>query len=164
MKSLYLLRHGKSDWDADYGGADHDRPLAPRGEKAARRVGRFLAEADARPDRVIASTAVRARTTALLAHEAGRWGCPLLETPTLYEASAEAVLALVQAEPAATGRLLLVGHEPTWSTLTQRLIGGGSVRVPTAGLVRVDFEVEQWAAARFGSGTLRLLLPPKMLG
>ena len=42
MKRLLVFRHGKSDWDADYG-VDFERPLALRGQKAARTMGRFLA-------------------------------------------------------------------------------------------------------------------------
>ena len=41
MKTLILLRHGKSDWKDDEL-VDHERPLAKRGRKAARAVGRFL--------------------------------------------------------------------------------------------------------------------------
>jgi phosphohistidine phosphatase len=35
MKRLYLLRHAKSSWK-DPGLADHDRPLAGRGRRAAK--------------------------------------------------------------------------------------------------------------------------------
>ncbi|MBV8432248.1 MAG: histidine phosphatase family protein, partial [Solirubrobacterales bacterium] len=40
-KHLYLLRHAKSSWD-DPGLEDHDRPLAPRGRKAAKVIGAYL--------------------------------------------------------------------------------------------------------------------------
>ena len=39
MKTLLFFRHGKSNWDADYD-VDHNRPLAKRGRKAARAMGR----------------------------------------------------------------------------------------------------------------------------
>ena len=41
MKTLYLLRHAKSSWD-DPGLADHDRPLAPRGRRAAKAIAEHL--------------------------------------------------------------------------------------------------------------------------
>ena len=62
MKRLWLLRHAKSSWD-DPGLADHDRPLAPRGRKAGKRMRRWAAEHDVRPDLVLCSTAVRAQAT-----------------------------------------------------------------------------------------------------
>ena len=40
MKTIYLLRHGKSDWDSH--ADDHERPLAPRGVDAAKRIGHYL--------------------------------------------------------------------------------------------------------------------------
>ena len=58
MLHLYLLRHGKSDWEA-LSGSDHDRPLAPRGRRAARRVGRLRrrrVRGIARSDRAVIST------------------------------------------------------------------------------------------------------------
>ena len=72
MRSVVLFRHGKSDWDADYN-VDHERPLAKRGIKAAKRMGKYLAELDEIPDIVITSTAVRAKTTVELAMKAGAW-------------------------------------------------------------------------------------------
>ena len=49
MKTLLLLRHGKSNWDAQYQ-LDHDRPLAKRGRKAAALMGRYLSALDEAPD------------------------------------------------------------------------------------------------------------------
>ena len=49
MKTLLLMRHAKSDWDADYG-PDHDRPLNERGLRSARLMGRVLAEEGLVPD------------------------------------------------------------------------------------------------------------------
>ena len=62
MRTLLLLRHAKSDWDASYAD-DHERPLAKRGKKAAALIGRHLAATGQVPDRVVSSTAVRAADT-----------------------------------------------------------------------------------------------------
>ena len=131
MKTLLVMRHAKSDWGAAFGD-DHERPLAQRGVKAARRMGRFLADAGAAPQLVVSSTAVRALTTAELAAEAGDWGCPIVATEDLYASDAESVLERVCETEAGIERLLIAGHEPTWSTLVTWLIGGGRVRMPTA--------------------------------
>ena len=76
MKRLWLLRHLKSSWD-EPGLADHDRPLAPRGRKAGKRVRQWAAEHDVRPDLVLCSTAVRARATLDLVAPA--LGAPVVE-------------------------------------------------------------------------------------
>jgi phosphohistidine phosphatase len=161
MKSLILLRHGKSDWEAG-DGRDHERPVASRGKAAARTMGRFLSLAGQAPDSVVASSAVRARTTVELAAEAGQWKAPTRITRALYEATAFQVLEEIRAEPAATCCLLLAGHEPTWSELTGLLIGGGAVHFPTACMARIDFDVEAWKDVEYGKGALVWLIPPKL--
>ena len=62
MPELLVMRHAKSAWDT--GDPDHLRPLAPRGERDRVTMARWLVANDLRPDRVICSTAVRARETA----------------------------------------------------------------------------------------------------
>ena len=59
---LLLLRHAKSSWD-DAGLADHDRPLAKRGRRAAERVGAYLRTSDLLPDLVLCSSARRTQET-----------------------------------------------------------------------------------------------------
>ena len=162
MKTLLLLRHGKSDWDADYG-ADHDRPLAERGQKGARKMGRFVTTARLVPDRALTSSAVRARETLATAAESGGWTGPARVTEALYGADPEDVIAEVRRTPDDADTLLVVGHQPTWAALVSVLIGGGAVEVKTATLARVDLAVDRWADVAPGRGTLALLLPPASL-
>ena len=162
MKTILLLRHGKSNWDADYG-ADHERPLAERGQKGARKMGRFVTTARAVPDRAITSSAVRARETLAIAAEAGGWSGPARVTDALYEASPEAVLDEIRSEPDEADTVIVVGHEPAWSGLVSLLIGGGRIEMKTAALARVDVEVASWSDVAPGRGSLALLLPPGAL-
>ena len=162
MKTLLLLRHAKSDWDAAYGG-DHDRPLARRGLKAAPRMGRFLARAGFVPQYCLASSAVRARHTAELAAEAGGWDCPMEVTEFLYEASVEELVELLAEQPDTVDTLLLVGHEPVWSTLASRLIGGGELRLPTAAMACVRWEASTWRRAASEPGQLLWLVTPRLV-
>ena len=160
-KRLILLRHGKSDWKADFQN-DHARPLAKRGIKAAKTMGKLLATAEQVPDTVITSSAVRAHSTVKLAVQSGKWGCPIQVTDALYGADAATVLAVIQQVPDSIQTLLLAGHEPTWSHLTLRLMGGGQIHFPTATMVRLDFDVDSWTQVAYGQGTLIWLLPPRL--
>ena len=162
MKTVLLLRHGKSDWDAEYA-RDHERPLAKRGIRAARSMGRLVSMLDLIPHHVISSTAARACGTAELAGLAGGWPCAVELEPALYESGPEEALAVLRRAPDAIDRVMLVGHEPTWSLLAEGLIGGGNIRFPTAAVCRIDLDVERWRDAEFGTGTLRWLLPPRLL-
>lgn len=163
MKTIIFFRHAKSDWEAGFQ-RDHERPINKRGRRDARRMGRFLAGLDFLPDRIVSSTAVRARTTLEHAVEEGSWADISTElTDELYEATPATVLEVIRAQDDQFSRLLLVGHEPTWSTLAGRLIGSGNVRVTTATMVRVDVGVSRWADVDVDIGELRWLVPPKLL-
>jgi phosphohistidine phosphatase len=162
VKTLLLLRHGKSDWDAKYG-ADHNRPLAKRGQAAASLMGRYLASLDQVPDRVLCSSAVRARETVRLAAVAGKWTCPITIVEELYRASPEQVLDLIRDSKNSLGSILLVGHDPTWSIVAGRLIGEATVKFPTAAMARIDLAISRWKGAEFGKGILVWLVTPKLL-
>jgi len=162
MKTLILFRHGKSDWDAGES-SDHDRPLAKRGRKAAKAMGKFLALAGQVPDAAVTSSAVRARSSLEIAMDAGGWNCPVRVARSLYEAAPLTLLKEVCAEPAGTQRLLLTGHEPALSEFASLLIGGGELEVPTACMIRIDLEGESWAGVAYGSGSLIWVVPPRLL-
>ena len=161
MRQLLVMRHAKSDWTGDFA-EDHDRPLAPRGVKAAGLIGRFLAVSGYGPDTVIASTAVRALDTVERAMEAGGFSCPIVTTRDLYGVHPSGALEIL-ADRAELPRLLIVGHEPAWSGLVSLLTGGGRVRMPTAAVACVEFPAEDWRDVTAGSGQLRWLVTPKLL-
>ena len=92
MKTLLLLRHGKSRWD-DPRLSDFDRPLAPRGVKAVPRMGREIAKREWTPDLALVSPARRTVQTWELLTVALP-GQPTTKSPrALYEAPADALLA-----------------------------------------------------------------------
>ncbi len=161
MLQLLVMRHAKSDWTGDFA-EDHDRPLAPRGVKAARMIGRFLAASGHGPDLVIASTAERARDTVEHVLESAKLSCPVTSTRDLYGTHPSAALEIV-ADRAELPRLLIVGHEPTWSGLISLLTGGGRVRMPTAAVACIEFGVDKWSEVTVGSGQLRWLVTPRLL-
>ena len=162
MKSIVVMRHGKSDWNTDYA-SDHDRPLATRGAEAAALMGRFLSRINQQPAEIISSTAVRARATADLAAAAGHWQCPTTYTESLYGATVPEVLDLLRAADDETSSVLVVGHQPCWSALIAELTGGGSIRFPTAALARIDLDIDGWSQVREYTGALRWLVTPKLL-
>lgn len=163
MLSLILFRHGKSDWDAPFAN-DHERPLTGRGREAARLMGQLLSKTQQVPDLAVSSSALRARDTLQIAARAGRWKCPMRIDSALYESSPAEVLDWIRALEDKPALLLLAGHEPTWSGLAGRLVGKGTIRVPTGAMLRIDFEQDGWSEVEFETGELRWLVPPKMIG
>ena len=161
MRSVILFRHGKSDWQTDADGDDRQRPLSRRGQRAARTMGRFLILTGEVPDSAITSPALRATETLRLAMEAGGWNCPVRWREGL-SGDVSSVIDEIRAELPVTKVLLVVGHQPTSSQVAELLIGGGSLRLPTGALARVDLDVDQWTSVGPGCGQLTWLVPPPL--
>jgi phosphohistidine phosphatase len=162
-RTLIVFRHAKSDWSADYEGADIDRPLAKRGRKAARRAGRFLSDIAAVPDAVICSPALRTRATLEIACEAREWESSVRYSHPLYDGGVQGLMAEVKQEPHSTRLLMVVGHEPTCSETVAQLIGGGRVRMPTCALARVELLVDRWEEVGPGTGVLSWLVVSRLI-
>jgi phosphohistidine phosphatase len=125
-------------------------------------MGRLLSHTHQVPELAVSSSALRARDSLHIAARAGRWHCPMRIESALYESSAAEVLNWVRRLEENPGSLLLTGHEPTWSDLAGRLIGGAALKVPTGAMLRIDIDIERWGALAFGRGELRWLLPAKL--
>lgn len=171
MRHLYLLRHAKSAWDAP-GRNDKERPLAPRGRKACRQLGRFLAELDPRPDQVLCSTAVRARQTWEGCVAAGHLDWPVTFRDDLYMAAAEQMLRLVRQLPGTVKAVLLVGHNPGMEAFARALAGHGSdtdaiarlsEKYPTGGFAAFAIPTGSWSSLDLGGARLTAFETPKRL-
>lgn len=169
MKSLTLFRHAKSGWD-DGVARDFDRPLNPRGRRAARTVGEKMREEGLAFDLVLASQARRVVDT--IEEVAETFG-PVEASydERLYLASPSTLLDIVHGAPDRFERILLVGHNPGLEALTLQLTrGSGSalraeveVKYPTGTLAEIRFEVERWRDIRSGSGELVRFIRPRDL-
>jgi len=157
-----IMRHAKSDWGEGLSG-DHERPLAKRGVKTARRMGRFMTKIGAVPELVLSSPAVRARTTAELAVKGGKWGGYVTIVPSFYGGMWTDVVDGVLAAASQAERILVVGHEPTWSDLVSVLTGGSQVAMPTAGLACVAIPGNDWSKLGANCGELQWHVTPRML-
>src|SRR4029450_13070844 len=111
MLTLSLLRHAKSSWD-DASLEDFERPLAKRGESAAPRMGRFMAEQGLAPQLILCSPAVRARQTLdlVLPHLAG--GPTVVYEDNFYLDAPSVLLARLRKVEGKVSHVMIVGHDP----------------------------------------------------
>ncbi len=135
MIELILVRHAKSDW-GDPSLADHDRPLNTRGRANAPVMAERLAATGASVDRILSSTAVRARTTA--DHFGETLGLRVELDPELYLASASTLLA--KAAAAGSPSVLIVAHDPGITDLAARLSDDGITHMPTCAVARFEWD------------------------
>jgi phosphohistidine phosphatase len=160
---LFLLRHAKSSWDDD-DLVDHDRPLAGRGRKAAKRIGKHLRSEGIDPALVLCSSARRARETL---ERVGPEGEVLIESE-LYGASASELLERLRRVPDTTESVMLIGHNPAIQELALELSGGGERlrdverKFPTCALATLAAP-DGWSELRPGSAELVGFVRPKEL-
>ncbi|MFI1920256.1 SixA phosphatase family protein [Nocardia sp. NPDC020380] len=155
VRTLILMRHGKSGYPD--GVPDHDRPLAPRGEREAALAGDWLRETQPPIDQVLCSTSVRTRETLF------RTGitAPVSYEKSIYEASPHTLIEMVQLADAQVQTLLLVGHSPgmpwtAWELAANRSSAAAeemSRKFPTSALAVIEFD-RPWADADPGTGEL----------
>lgn len=148
MKTLLLMRHAKSSWD-DSSLTDYERPLNERGKRDAPRMGRWLASQGFRPDRIVTSSARRARKTARRVAEALGYTEIIEERRDLYMASPHAWLTMLHAIPDTAACILGVGHNPTMELLVEQL-GGTRHAMPTAAVACFTIQEETWLACHCG--------------
>ena len=127
MKTLTLLRHAKSGWD-DPVARDFDRPLNPKGQRAAAMMGRHMRAEGLEFDHVVASPAARVAET--LAQVATGYGSDLAPhwDQRLYLASAATLLDMIHELPAGAGRVLFSGHNPGLEELVLLLSTDNALR------------------------------------
>jgi phosphohistidine phosphatase len=168
MKTLTLLRHAKSGWD-DAVPRDLDRPLNPKGRRAAHAMGREIKAMGIDFDRVLASPAVRVRETIdEVERGLGRALAPECDR-RLYLASAATLLDVVHEQDDAAETLLLIGHNPGLEELVLALVPevpGGlrdavEEKYPTATLAEMTFAVDGWREVARGGATLTRFVRPR---
>lgn len=171
MKKLSLLRHAKSSWD-DSVLRDFDRPLNERGKKAAFTMGKEAKKRDIRPDRVIASSAMRVKETLNFFFDGYGEALSPLWDQRLYLASAATLIDIIQETEETVEHLMLVGHNPGLEDLVLQLVAddGASplrniveVKYPTACLAQLSWNGD-WASLAPNSGArLEMLIRPRDL-
>jgi phosphohistidine phosphatase len=147
-RTLLLLRHAKSDYPA--GVVDHERPLAPRGEREAGLAGDWLRAHAPAVDAVLCSTATRTRQT--LART--RVDAPVNFVDRLYDATPGAVIEEINGVESRFGpdvqTLLVIGHEPAMSSVALGLATAEGSNSAAAERISTKFPTSAIAVLRTG--------------
>jgi phosphohistidine phosphatase len=160
-KHLLLLRHAKSSWD-DPSLADDDRPLAPRGRKAAKRIRVYVRRERIPAGLVLCSSARRARETLDLVAPPGE----IRIEHELYRATAAELVERLRRVPDEVDAVMLIGHEPAIRDVAVGLVGPGSEladrKFPTGALATVTF-TGPWSTLAPGHAELAAFVTPREL-
>jgi phosphohistidine phosphatase len=151
---LYLLRHADAGDATNWAGDDAERPLSPKGRRQAKRLGSLLAGIKLHPDVILTSPKIRAAETAKIV------GRAVSVKPQEDDRLAASVTLLDLAKLLAGNqdarRVVLVGHDPDFSTLASSLTGT-AIELKKGGIARIDLGD---GGPRPGGGALRWLVPP----
>ena len=161
MKRITLLRHAKSSWDSP-GVDDFDRPLNARGKRDAPDMGQRLKARGVRPSLILSSTANRAITTArTIAREIG-YPTEFIQTEQeLYLAWPDKILDILIREGTQFNDVMVVGHNPGLTELTNNISSARIDNLPTCGAFAIDAEIDAWADLPNNPGTLAWFDYPK---
>lgn len=168
VRTVFLLRHGKSSW-SDATLRDIDRPLAPRGARASRRIAGYIRRQKVRPALVLCSPSLRTRQTLEAIGPALGKRCAVELVPELYAASEEELLERLRALPNTVGSVMIIGHNPGLQSLALTLASRGdelpklAQKFPTGALATLTVRTEKWHALAAGAAELVAYIVPREL-
>jgi phosphohistidine phosphatase len=144
MKTLILVRHAKSSHSFGLS-SDFDRPLNERGFREAAEMGRKLFKKKIPIDQFVSSPAVRAKTTAeLFAAEYNRKLKEILFIPSLYQASPENFLDIIQELDDKYQHIALFSHNPGITEFASSISTTHISHMPTCSAFAVSSPIISW--------------------
>lgn len=169
MRRLMLLRHAKTE-RAEPGTRDRDRKLTKRGRADAPVIGAYMAHHGLVPDLALVSPVTRAQETWTLIAPAFAKTPRVTRDERIYNVSPERLISVI-GETRGARSLLVVGHNPSLHDVAVQLIAAGDVearervseKLPTSGLVVIEFSIDDWSKLHSRSGRLEHFVTPRLL-
>lgn len=143
MKTLVLMRHGKSSWK-DILLSDFDRPLKKRGRRDTPIMGELLCKEGIAPDYVLSSPALRCRQTVELLYDPLKLSDDMIGyVKGFYHADTMDYLEVITDLSDDFSRILIVGHNPSLEGLLQFLTGDIEA-LSTAAIAWIKLPIQDW--------------------
>lgn len=153
-KELFVVRHSY----AEMGGAgtrqDFDRELTEQGMILANKRGKTLYDLDIKPDAVYSSTAVRAKETSIILADQMRYDNRSIKfDDSLYNISMGGILNWIGRLDETTNRVMLVGHNPVLSYLSEYLLDETGFHMQPCDIVWIKMPIASWMLVDKSCGT-----------
>ena len=160
MKTLIIVRHGKSSWE--YSVSDKDRPLLQRGIFDAISVADVLNEQELSIDAIFSSPANRALHTAMIFLRQLYYPSDKFKVVNeLYDFTGDTVLQFIKQLKDSLDTVVIFGHNHAFTHIANSLGNSYIDNVPTSGLVQLNFDVDSWASIE--KGITKQTIFPKQL-
>ena len=160
MKTLYLIKHAKSNWGIpDI--RDFERPISKSGAKDVNTISSYLMIQNILPDIMLSSCALRAQeTTDLLANKIGYEGKKIF-LEELYMTTAEDIQEIIMAQDDSFNHIFVIAHNPQISEFINLVIEEHFSKMPSMGVVALNFDIDEWSEMENTKGKVDFFIFPK---
>lgn len=160
MKTIILIRHGKSSWNHDV--SDRERPLLERGLVDAELVVNEVFRANFYCENIFSSPAKRALNTCEIfvkKFKISKKNISVIED--LYDFDGRNVIEFIKKLPNNINDVMIFGHNHAFTSISN-IFGDVFIdNLPTSGLVKLKFEINNWKDLK--KGTTEFVITPKEL-
>jgi phosphohistidine phosphatase len=144
MKTLYLVRHGKSSW-TNKELSDEERPLLVKGEEKTKLLSEYFIKKGVSPDLIISSHAVRAYETAKIIAAAIKYPEREIKTDrVVYFADGEGLFDPFYELSTEIDSVMLEGHNPAITIFANHFIENKIDSMPTSGALCIELKINDW--------------------
>ena len=161
VKTIYLLRHGKSSWDYEELD-DMKRVLLPKGEKRTQRIANYLKENHIKIDKIITSPAIRAKDTAKIVEQSLNLPEAIIDN-NLYPGSPDDIYNAIIEQNDNIDNILIVGHNPGLTYFAHEHMHSDIDNLPTSGLISCRYFSNSWTEFSLADKKLNFVVFPKNL-
>jgi len=163
MKTLLILRHGKSSWD-DPVLRDAERPLLKKGQQRTQLIADFISEHQLNPELIISSPAVRAYETAkIIANSLGYPTEAIQKNNDLYFVDKEKYSEAVYVASDEINTLMIVGHNPMITEFCNMFLADRIDHLSTSGLCVIKLDTNTWTELHSCKSAFLHFVSPKKL-
>lgn len=161
MKTLFILRHGKSAPE-DTNLKDIERPLLKLGVERTLKIADFLNKRKFQIQAIVSSNAVRAYSTAkIIATETNYPVSKIAQKPNLYNSDVDNYFNTIFECDDKLHSLMIVAHNPAITNFSNLFLENKIAELPTSGLVIIRFNCEKWVDINTADSELIQLISPK---
>lgn len=144
MKTLIIVRHGKSSWGYE-NVSDIDRPLKNRGIRNGYEMAGRLVSKGFIPDKIITSPATRALHSAMIFLRVLKVSLQdIAMDEILYHGMEQDIIDRLKSTDNNVNTLMIFGHNPTFTSLANVFTQGEIDNIPTTGVVILKFSTDKW--------------------
>ncbi len=164
MKTIFLIRHAKSDW-ADASLNDFDRPLNERGKRDAPVMAHRLLDKKIKIDAFISSPAKRARKTAAIFAKAYSVDKDdILFRDELYGAAEDVFYDVILHTDDKSESVAIFSHNPGITDFANLLTDTRVDNIPTCAVFALTADCDKWSSFKTADKRFLFFDYPKSTG